>query len=249
MSRNENWLPDRVQVASVAVGVKGEAPRQRIVVVGPPRSGTTLLASLLAQLGVNFGVEERSWDVNSGYYEHPELLKIYGQLRKVERLEQVSDNLASRQRQGAVQALQHLLGQVQAIKYPPISSQLPFLVASAGYAPVLAISARRFEPYAISRMRMEGVGYGVCKGDYLEMYQTALLLLRVYQGQVISYEGLLGPGRQAALQRLASLSGAAAERVAQVVESSVGESRSRPGASVEDRDCRAVYDQLLALAA
>jgi hypothetical protein len=220
----------------------------RIIVVGPPRSGTTLFASLLAQLGVNFGLEQRKWDINSGYYEHPDLLKIYGQLRKYERVVQISDNLASHLRNSVIRSLSSLLAEVEAIKYPPISTQLPFLVDRAGYQPRLAISARQFEPYAISRMRMEGVGYSVCKRDYLEIYQSALLLLQVYQGEVIHYEGLLSPSRQPSLERLALLTQAPLDRVRQVVENNVGVGRSRPGANAEDPECRAVYDQLVALA-
>lgn len=219
------------------------------MVVGPPRSGTTLLASLLAQLGVNFGVEQRDWDINSGYYEHPDLLKLYGQLRKAERFDQVSDNLARRLRQGVINSLAELLRDVKAIKYPPISVQLPYLIARAGYRPVLAISARRFEPYAISRMRMEGVGYGVCKRDYLETYQSALLQLQVYRGEVIHYEGLLGPARQPMLERLRLLSGAPPQRVAQVVEGSVGSSRSGSGGGDGDPECLALYERLVARAA
>jgi hypothetical protein len=217
----------------------------RIVVVGPPRSGTTLLASLLSKLGVDFGLETRDWNINSGYYEHPQLLKIYGQIRKYNRLTQLSDNLAERVRTTAILHLSELLNKVQAIKYPPISAQLPFLMAQAGYKPTLAISARLFEPYAISRMRMEGLGYGACKNDYLETYRTALLLLRVYEGVVVDYEGLIGTQREQALQALATLCAAERQQVEEVVQNSVGEARSRADGFEPDPECLAVYNQLI----
>lgn len=227
--------------------VSTESRGSRIVVVGPPRAGTTLLASLLAQLDVDFGLEQRSWNINSGYYEHPELLKIYGQVRKHNRFAQLSDNIAERFRKNAIRSLAELLNKVKAIKYPPISAQLPFLMDQAGYAPVLAISARLFEPYAISRMRMEGVGYSSCKQDYLEVYRTAMLLLRVYAGAVVDYEALIGSQRETAVKTLSTLSAADPERVHQVVKSNVKQARSQSQGLVEDAECRAVYEQLIAL--
>lgn len=224
------------------------ADNSRIVVIGPPRAGTTLLASLLAQLGVAFGLETRSWNVNSGYYEHPQLLRIYGQIRKYNRLSQLSDNLAERFRDNAVRSLAQLLTQVQAIKYPPISAQLPYLMDRAGYAPILAISARRFEPYAISRMRMEGLDYHTCKQDYLNIYRTALLLLRIYDGVVVNYEELLGTQRQATQATLSSLTGADPELVQQVIASSVGKARSQSQGLEEDHECRVLYERLATLA-
>jgi hypothetical protein len=223
------------------------ASLSRIVVVGAPRSGTTLLASLLAKLGTDFGVEQRAWDVNSGYYEHPSLLKIYCQLRKQSRLARYSDNLAQRAQAGAIRGLGRLLADVQAIKYPPLSTQLPFLVAQAGFAPILVISARLFEPYAISRMRMEGIGFDECKRDYLEIYRSSQLMLKVYEGVVIDYEGLLRSRREPAIQQLARLTGAELTRVEQVVASSVAEARSHAEGSAQDPECRAVYDQLTSL--
>ena len=222
-----------------------EAKHSRLVVVGPPRAGTTLLASLLAELGVEFGLEKRGWNINSGYYEHPDLLRIYGQVRKYNRVSQLSDNLGDRFKRAAIRGLADLLSKVEAIKYPPISAQLPYLMAEAGYAPVLAVSARLFEPYAISRMRMEGVGYDTCKHDYLEIYRTALVLLRVYQGSVVVYEGLRGPQREPALRTLASLAGASPELVEQVVTAQVGEARSRAEGATIDQECRAVYEELV----
>lgn len=222
-----------------------EADNSRIVVIGPPRAGTTLLASLLAQLGVNFGLETRSWNVNSGYYEHPDLLRIYGQIRKCNRLSQLSDNLAERFRHSAVRSLAQLLSQVQAIKYPPISAQLPYLIDRAGYTPVLAISARRFEPYAISRMRMEGIGYQACKQDYLEIYQTAILMQRIYRAVVIDYEALIGKQRGSAEARLSLLTGTDAKLVGEVLESSVKQARSQSEGLRPDKECEALYEQLI----
>ena len=215
----------------------------RIVVVGPPRTGTTFLASLLAQLGIDFGLESRSWDVNSGYYEHPDLIRVYGEIRKYNRLSQLSDRLAAPYQASAIRSLAKLLKGVQAIKFPPISAQLPFLIDRAGYTPVLAISARRFEPYAISRMRMEGVCFNTCKQDYLKIYRTALLLLRIYKGAVVDYEALINNRHNLAEITLSSLTGAGLDLVRQVIESSVKQARSH--GQPEDEECQALYERLV----
>lgn len=221
------------------------ADNSRIVIIGPPRAGTTLLASLLAQLGIDFGLETRSWNVNSGYYEHPDLLRIYGQIRKYNRLSHVSDNLAERFRHSAVRSLAQLLSQVQAVKYPPVSAQLPYLMERAGYAPVLAISARRFEPYAISRMRMEGIGYQACKQDYLEIYQTAILMQRIYKAVVIDYEALTGTQQGSAETTLSLLTETDTKLVREVLKSSVKQARSQSKGLRPDKECEALYEQLI----
>jgi hypothetical protein len=247
-SGGEDGRP-RAQLAGVAGGAAqpGEKPA-RTLVAGPPRSGTTLLASLLAKLGVGFGLETRAWNIDSGYYEHPQLLKIYGQIRKYQRLSRVSDNLASVFRTSAIKGLGHLLGSVEALKYPPISAELPFLMAEAGFTPVLAVSVRCFEPYAISRMRMEGLGYAACKADYLEIYRSLALQLRVYGGQVMVYEQLVSEDREPVLKRLQLLTGAEMATVKTVVQDSVGTPRSSGTALMVDRECREIYDQLVGMA-
>ena len=97
-------------------------------------------------------------------------------------------------------------------------------------------------------MRMEGVGFRVCKADYLETYRSLLLLLKVYRGEVIVYEELISGDRQGALACLQRLAGASWESVCSVVDEHVGSPRSSAEALSQDSDCRAVYDQLVALA-
>lgn len=223
-------------------------PQTKLLVAGPPRTGTTFLASLLAKLGVDFGLATRSWDINSGYYEHPKLLKIYGQIRKYERMTSISDNFAASLQQSAVRGIKDLLSSVDALKYPPISAQLPYLIARAGFTPVLAISVRLFEPYAISRMRMEGIGYQRCKEDYLEIYRSLLLLLKIYKGEVIPYEELISQSPARALRGIHKLCGANMEDINSVVLESVGKPRSFTGTLNCDSECRDVYDQLLTIA-
>lgn len=226
-----------------STGARGESPR--LIVTGPSRSGTTVLAALLSRLGVNFGLKDQAWDVDSGYYEHPQLLCAYNEIRKCRKFAPLSDNLGHFFYRRAVRSLRRALALADAVKYPPLSSDLPALVRHAGYAPRLAISVRRFDGYALSRIRKEGVDWRTCKQDYMNTYGTALFNLCLYGGVIVVYEELQGGKRSRWLEPLMRLTGAVESAVLEAMQVCVGEARSVSWDSLADPDCDALYERLL----
>jgi hypothetical protein len=217
----------------------------RWLVIGPSRSGTTLLASLLSRLGICFGVKDRDWNIDSGYYEHPQALRAYGHVRKWNKLTRFSDNISGFFRDRAIECLEKALRDVDGLKYPPLSSDLPFFVKQAGFEPRLAISLRSFDTYALSRMRKEGVDWVTCKEDYINIYQTALFNLHLYGGTIFCYEDLWNEGRSRWLPALMAITGANEADAAAALEACVKKARHQSLPALAQEECDALYQQLL----
>jgi hypothetical protein len=221
-------------------------PQRRWIIAGPSRSGTTVLAAIMSGLGISFGFEDQSWDANTGYYENVDILKAYDNMRKSMRLCQLSDNLGEMFRQRAVRCVGRALASVNAIKYPPLSCELPALAQAAGYKPKLAVSARRFETYALSRIRKEGVSWNRCKQDYLNIYHTSLFNFHLYGGILISYEELTSSDQLQPIRALMEATGETESKVTDVLSACVKESRGYAHSSLADQDCDSLYEQILA---
>ncbi|MEB3302425.1 MAG: hypothetical protein VKN56_10710 [Cyanobacteriota bacterium] len=219
-------------------------PDQRIIIAAPPRCGTTLLASVLSNLGVRFGLEDRSWNIDSGYYEHPSLLKVYETMRKWHKLRAISDNASDYFFRQAVNRLRRLLVHVQAIKYPPLSSELPQLVDLAGYRPLVVIVARRFQSYALSRMKKESVDWEACRRDYINIYNSSLVSLRNHGGVVVCYEDLFDDERNRWMHGLSGIVDYEHSRIEAVLDRLVSTSRNQPFPELADAECDLVYGRL-----
>lgn len=202
----------------------------------------------MSRLGVNFGFEDSSWDINSGYYEHHEILAAYGNMRKSHRLSKISDNVADFFRQRAIRCVDRALSSVEAVKYPPLSCELPSLVEAAGYKPKLAISARRFESYALSRIRKEGVSWRICKADYINTYQTLLFNLHLFGGYAISYEDITSRDQAKSIQILSEATGETQAKISTVLSRHIREGRNKQSNTLSDKTCDHLYKRLLSLA-
>lgn len=220
-------------------------PQQRWIIAGPSRAGTTVLAAIMSGLGISFGFEDQAWDANSGYYENADILKAYGNMRKSMRLCHLSDNLGEMFRQRAVRCVGRALATVQAIKYPPLTCELPGLVQAAGYKPKLAISLRRFETYALSRIRKESVSWQTCKQDYLNIYYTSILNLQLHGGILVSYEELTSSDQLQPTRALMQATGETESRVTDIIRTCVKEGRSLTHPSLADQHCDSLYEKIL----
>ena len=199
----------------------------------------------MSRLGLRFGVKDRAWDVNSGYYEHSDVLKALGYVRKWKKATLISDNLGMVFRRKALHHIGLCLREAEAVKYPPMSSDLPALVKEAGYNPRIAISARRFEAYALSRMRKEGVDWKTCKDDYIITYETALFNLCLYGGALFCYEDITGDSRNQWLAPLAQMANVNEHDVASALDACALKGRSQARLELADQDCDALYQRML----
>jgi hypothetical protein len=190
--------------------------RQRFLIVGTGRSGSTLLAGILALAGANFDMAKvTSWDPKSGEYEHP---LIHTARRWQSRAEKVRESLLPdvflhrycvRRMQ---RDLRTLLDAVQYVK----SSDLVWLVHPIyrlRFWPRVIVSYRPFADYARSRFLRYGWDMPHLVQAYWDVYSTAALQLQVYGGCAINLDDLLNRDQTAWADALAQLTGSERERL------------------------------------
>ena len=95
------------------------------VIIGAPRTGTTLLASILSKSGLNSGLKDQPWDPARGYYEHPLLISCSRDLQKSERLAGFSNSLSRYYRRQASKKLPQLPSDITLLKFPNLSYLIP----------------------------------------------------------------------------------------------------------------------------
>ena len=164
---------------------------QPVVIVGAPRSGTTLLSSILSCSGIRTGLPDRAWNPASGYYEHPLLISCYGDLKKSRLLANYSDSLSNYFRNRALQKLKILSTHSQLFKFPLLSFMLPPLLRQIGFKPIAIVIYRPFSAYANSYFRLRPyISYFEIKKIYLETYYQSLLLPSICTTLFLSYDEL-----------------------------------------------------------
>ena len=164
---------------------------QPVVIVGTPRSGTTLLASILSCCGISSGLSDRDWNPSSGYYEHPLLISCYADLKKSRLLANYSDSLSNYFRSRALQKLKKLSSQAQLFKFPLLSFMLPPLLRQLGFKPITIVIYRPFSHYANSYFKLRPyISYFEIKKIFLETYYQSLLLPSIGTTLFLSYDEL-----------------------------------------------------------
>jgi hypothetical protein len=190
--------------------------RQRFLIVGTGRSGSTLLAGILAQAGANFAMAKvTSWDPKSGEYEHP---LIHSARRWQSRAQKVRESLlpdvllyrfCERRMQ---RDLQTLLDAAQYVK----STDLVWLVHPIyrlSFWPRVIVSYRPFVDYARSRFLRYGWDMPHLVQAYRDAYSTAALQLQAYGGCAINLDDLLDLEQIAWAGALAQLTGIEQDRL------------------------------------
>lgn len=192
-----------------------ESPAKTLI-VGPGRTGSTLLAAILSDVGANFGLDGiESWDPADGAYEHPLAHAAYRDHQRSRRLgaSLVPDRLGRRPfARRRDRSLGRLLSQVDFVK----SSTLVWLVpriARLGYRPTILVSFRDFDGYARSRHRRFGLSAWELVEHYRDVYLTALLQLEIFGGGVVDHAALVDPGAVRWADPLAELAGVEPSRL------------------------------------
>jgi hypothetical protein len=190
--------------------------RQRFLIVGTGRSGSTLLASVLALAGANFNMAKvTAWDPKSGEYEHP---LIHSARRWQSRSEKIRESLIPDVfgHRYCVKRMQRdlrtLLDAVQYVK----SSDLVWLVHPIyrlSFWPRVIVSYRPFADYARSRFLRYGWDMPHLVQAYRDVYSTAALQLHAYGGCVINLDDLLKLDETAWAGALAQLTGIERDRL------------------------------------
>ena len=184
-----------------------ERNRTRYLIVGTGRSGSSLLAAILAHAGADFGMDNQTeWSRRGGAYEHPLLISAHRWYLRSNRLKTtvvpypVSEYCLNRAKKQILQ----LSRQARFAKYPP-ATYIVHLFKSVSLFPVVIIAYRSFETYAASSYLRSGFTFTELADRYVDRYQTALLQLYLYGGCVVDYGDLIDPSQTDWAQSLSDL--------------------------------------------
>jgi len=174
------------------------------IVVGSPRTGTSLMCAVLSDAGADFGVSSESWNRTGGAFEHPILVSSYKYLKRITFFKQFSDTAAKRIEKKLSKNIHELFEQVNFAKFPPLSHMLPYYIKKEGYDVTVILAYRKFEDYALSMLIKNPGSVKKLKEDYIDMYQTGLILLNIHGGCAISYEEITNESETGWIDALAA---------------------------------------------
>jgi hypothetical protein len=166
---------------------------KKFFVLGPPRSGTTLVSALLAHAGAEFGVDKvATWDTASGEFEHPLAIKTSVECARAERFRPLSRSLSCFFEKRASENMSALLKVADFVKYPPMSEKFPLIAKQLGYQPVCIVVVRSFLGFASSMLAKNNLNWDELERLYRQSLFTSLLLREQLGGCAIRYEELVG---------------------------------------------------------
>jgi hypothetical protein len=203
---------------TVETGVDSE--QRRVFILSSGRSGSTLLAAVLADAGAEFGIRApERWDPGTGALEHRELHRMAAWMSYAYDLSPDRPGIGPRRylwdlyRSMGKTRLRQLLHVARYIK----GEGADFAVQPAfkmGYFPTIIVSYRRFEDFATSSGLMRGhsnleslVKY------YNRVNRNALLLLQTFGGCVVGYDALSDPRDISWVDPLAAATGLPADKL------------------------------------
>ncbi|NEN22962.1 hypothetical protein G3O08_05545 [Cryomorpha ignava] len=174
------------------------------IVVGSPRTGTSLMCAVLSDAGADFGVSSESWNRTGGAFEHPILVGSYKYLKRIVFLKKFSDTAVRKIEKKLSKNIHDLFEQVSFAKFPPLSHMLPYYIKKEGYDVTVILAYRRFEDFALSMLIKNPSSVKKLKEDYIDMYQTGLILLNIHGGCAISYDEIINESETQWIDALAA---------------------------------------------
>jgi len=200
--------------------------KHRYFIVGSGRSGSSLLAAILADAGAAFSMEHiDSWDRGAGEYEHP---LVHQARRWHSRAAKINESLIPnalahgfcvRRMRKALDALLH---EAEFVKSTDLVHLVP-VAAHLRYTPVVIVSYRPFAAHARSRHRKDGMDAAHLLADYINIYTTAALQLQIFGGGVVSYDELVNSEQIAWAETLDTLTGIPSQQILAAREKRVSE--------------------------
>jgi uncharacterized membrane protein YkvA (DUF1232 family) len=172
--------------------------RRRFFLVTPGRTGSTLLATILADAGADFCMASRDdWDIaRGGWMEHSQIRSATNHFRLAfECSPNKPRGLLSRilwtyHRTAGKRCLKQALQQAIYVKALHLDLAVPFAI-KLGYFPQVIVSYRPFGEHALSFSQMViNWSADALAATYNRTYRNSLLLLHSYGGCVVSYADL-----------------------------------------------------------
>ncbi len=189
-----------------------ENDKRRFFVVTVGRTGSSLLVSIMADAGADFGVQSGDkWDAAGGAYEHPSLVPVVQQFARMNEIGfRRPYGLLARlrwtvARHRAKVGLKALLSQARFFK-----GDIDHLVhwsARLGYFPTVIVSYRRFGEVLRSLGHLHPQPPIYHANRYDTVLRNGLALASIYGGCVIDYRELVEPRETAWAGGLAQATG------------------------------------------
>src|SRR5215813_1722878 len=196
-----------------------EDDRRRYFVLTAGRTGSTLLATILADAGADFGLPvPEGWDVaRGGDMEHPAVRAAANHFRLAfERSPRKPVTLPSKwiwtyQQAVGKRHLREALRQAKYVKGVNLDLAVPHTI-KLGFFPAIILSCRPFGEFAISYSQMlTSRSLGVLAEDYDRTYNNALLHLHAFGGCIVNYADLRDHGRTEWARNLETVTGLSAD--------------------------------------
>jgi hypothetical protein len=187
---------------------------ERIFIITPGRTGSSLLSAILAQAGADFGLPPvQSWNPHLGEMEHPALARATHLYAKANRLagrrgkpaDPLHMGLWALNRNLARRHLARALSAARILKAGDCDLALqPAL--RLGYQPRVILSYRRLEPIIASfMMRSSYLTVDMILSSYLRCMRNGLAAVALYGGCVVSFEDVSSAEHKDWVRPLAAL--------------------------------------------
>jgi hypothetical protein len=221
-----------------------------IVTVG--RSGSSLLSTIMADAGAQFGITAPDeWDPRAGEMEDPDAKRAAHQMRRAFDIDSGRRHVmfpqieARLRRSLARKYFKQSLLRAECVKI----GDLDLLVQSAfalGYSPRVILNYRRFQDCLVSNVvGRKHAGPDSIAADYLRIYRQGFELLKVFGGCAISYEEMLAHPDGSWLAALGTVANLDSSRLQAAASRRIRS--GEPGALVSNAsypECDAIYDRI-----
>src|SRR5690242_19469581 len=201
--------------------VRDGEDRRRYFLITSGRTGSTLLANILADSGADFAIVSREeWDTaRGGWMEHDEIRRASQHFRLAfERSPSKPTSLVSRliwtyHRTLGKKYLRQALRKAVYVKAMHLDLAIPFAI-KLGYFPQLIINYRPFSEQALSSSQMLMTwSLDALAETFNRTYRNALIQVHAYGGCVVSYADLTDHRRTDWATALGQITGLPADKL------------------------------------
>ncbi len=212
---NRNWHNRQGNSGGFVSGIDAMDYREqkRFFIVSPGRTGSTLLAAILADAGAGFCfVTPESWDPITGDMEHEEIRTAIAHYRKAFEISENKPNSLLKRGMWVIHQhygkkhLKTILSMADYVKTNDLNLTV-FPAFKLGYFPCIILNFREFEEHAESNFIMRGYSVMNSAYHYNRNIQNGILLLNIFGGCAIDYAELTALDRTEWASALSTVTG------------------------------------------
>ena len=181
----------------------------KFCIIGTGRSGSSMLANILALSGADFSITpSKEWDMVRGDMEHALAHKAYSYIHKIRFVEEsfLPASIFLPYYKRKLNKILFDLGDIQYIKSSKLVYVVPELAKKNQDIKVIIVY-RNFNDYAKSRHAKYGWDMNRMRNEYINAYSTSILQLSIWGGVVVSYNDLTDVKKNEWAESLGALTG------------------------------------------